>query len=69
MKYTRGMKIEEVEPYQETINIDCNILIQVLSKKRRQESIDCYTQQEEHCYSNHLPKKTPFKVYRRRKSV
>lgn len=51
------MKIEEVEPYQKTINTDCNILIQVLPKKRRQESIECYTQQEEHCYSNHLPKK------------
>jgi hypothetical protein len=61
MKYTAGfspcMKREGVEPYQETINTDCDILIQVLPEKWRQESIECYTQQEEHCYSNHLPKK------------
>ena len=42
--------------YQKTINTHSDILIHVLPKKWREESIESYTKQEVHGYSHHLEK-------------
>ena len=42
--------------YQKTINTHSDILIHVLPKKWREESIERYTKQEVHGYSHHLEK-------------
>jgi len=45
-----------VASYQKTINTHSDILIHVLPKKWREESIESYTKQEVHSYSHHLEK-------------